>query len=76
MIMHSSVAMNNVIESYNNICNLINRYIETCSKRGENQCVYNVGNLCSSIVEEIKEDLLDAEYDVELRDNKFIIKWG
>ena len=62
-------------KSYNYICNLINRYIETCSKRGENHCIYNVGNLCSAIIEEIEEDLVDAGYGVELNDNKFIIKW-
>lgn len=64
-----------VSKSYNKICETINRYIETCSKNGENYCIYNVGSLCSAIVEEIKEDLLDAGYDVELNDNKFIIKW-
>lgn len=65
-----------ISKSYDNVCKTINRYIETCSKNGENHCIYVIGNLCSSVVEEIKEDLLDAGYDVELNDNKFIIKWG
>lgn len=62
-------------KSYNNICETINRYIEICSNNGKNHCIYNVGSLCSAVVEEIEEDLLDAGYNVKLDDDRFIIRW-
>ena len=64
-----------ISKSYDNICAEINEYIDTCSNNGKNSCVYNIKNLCSAVIEEVEQTLLGAGYNVELNDNKFIIKW-
>ena len=66
---------NDISKSYDNICAEINEYIDACSNNGKNNCVYGIKNLCSAVIEEVEETLRDAGYDVELNDNKFIIKW-
>ena len=62
-------------QSYSNICNKVSKCIMDHAKRGKDCCTYDMSFYSSSVVEEVKESLLDAGYYVGLDDDSFIIRW-
>lgn len=61
--------------SYDNICDKVSKYIMDYAKRGKDCCTYDISFYSSSVVEEVKDSLLDAGYYVTLDDDNFIIRW-
>ena len=61
--------------SYDNICDKISKCIMDHAKRGKDCCTYDISFYSSSVVEEVKESLLNAGYYVAFDDDNFIIRW-